>query len=455
MEIVVAALAAIGWGLTPPGVLNQTLANIVLMASATTVLFNANPLMRYDGYYVLADVLERPNLYTDSQRWLRGTLRRLFFGPDRAAGGAALGDTVRGVRRALTLFWRLTVCVGLVLGAAVMWKGAGVLLAVVGAAIWFGLPALRFARSVWQGAVQGRAEVRRFAIVSVLFVAGGALLLTFVPWPGATTAPAIVHYDPPAVMRAEADGFVEEVYVTDGQTVEAGEPLVRLRNRQLGVDVARLEGELAASKLRARGLRHRQKLAELEAELQEAASIEKKLAELREQLDSLVVRAPASGRVVSRSVGNLLGTHKQRGEELLEVGNEDSKLVHFYVAQDALPGLPRRTGGADRRGVARGVRGSVAGWIASIPVGPRSRRNRRSARPAGGVSSSGRTTNENRRGGNKPEHRMLKPHFTGTAELTAEQARDVLAGQRGIVSLVGSQQSLGEHPLRGSARVVA
>ena len=275
-------------------------------------------------------------------------------------------------------------------------------------------------------------------------------MLTSVPWPGATTAPAIVHYDPPAVVRAEADGFVEEVYVTDGQTVEAGEPLVRLRNRQLRVDVARLEGELAASKLRARGLRHKQKLAELQAELQEAASIEQEARRVA-GADRFAWWSgrPRPGRVVSRNVVNLLGTHKLRGEELLEVGNEDSKLVHFYVAQDAMPDFQGELGGPiDVKRCPPGTRlrcrlDRIDPRGTTIPVEPAV------CTPCGGSIVVRQNDEREQLGGDQSEHRLLKPHFTGTAELTAEQARECTRRATGYGLAGRKPPDVRGAPLRG------
>ena len=61
VKLVLAAVAALVWSVTGPGPLNQLCANVVLMASITTAIFNANPLMRFDGYYILSDLLEIPN----------------------------------------------------------------------------------------------------------------------------------------------------------------------------------------------------------------------------------------------------------------------------------------------------------------------------------------------------------------------------------------------------------
>src|SRR5690606_19585897 len=102
---------------------------------------NANPLMRFDGYYILADLLEIPNLASDGNRCVQQLSRRVFFGE------ATSEPQTLGARGWLTriygcaaLAWRLGICISLIATASVMWQGAGVALALFGAATWFGKP---------------------------------------------------------------------------------------------------------------------------------------------------------------------------------------------------------------------------------------------------------------------------------------------------------------------------
>ena len=62
VEIFIAAIAAFFWAQTGPGILHSLAYNIMFVASVSTVIFNVNPLMRFDGYYILSDLLEIPNL---------------------------------------------------------------------------------------------------------------------------------------------------------------------------------------------------------------------------------------------------------------------------------------------------------------------------------------------------------------------------------------------------------
>src|ERR1051325_568387 len=80
VELFLAAFALFTWLAVEPGALRTLCYNVILVAGVSTVLFNANPLLRYDGYYVLSDLIEIPNLYTRSRAWLSYATERWLFG---------------------------------------------------------------------------------------------------------------------------------------------------------------------------------------------------------------------------------------------------------------------------------------------------------------------------------------------------------------------------------------
>ncbi|MCA9065474.1 MAG: HlyD family efflux transporter periplasmic adaptor subunit, partial [Planctomycetaceae bacterium] len=71
IEVILSAAAIYVWWLTKPGLLNYLALNTFFVTTITTVIFNANPLMRFDGYYMMSDFLEIPNLRNKSDKLLR------------------------------------------------------------------------------------------------------------------------------------------------------------------------------------------------------------------------------------------------------------------------------------------------------------------------------------------------------------------------------------------------
>ncbi len=111
VEVFLAAIATFLWWFSIPGVFNTLCLNIMIVCSLNTLLINGNPLLRYDGYYVLADLLDVPNLGQQS-RWLLGRLLAGFFlgsdpPPDRGASQPESGSLgLWGRFRALRLVGR-------------------------------------------------------------------------------------------------------------------------------------------------------------------------------------------------------------------------------------------------------------------------------------------------------------------------------------------------------------
>ncbi|HEV7476543.1 MAG TPA: hypothetical protein VGO02_02265, partial [Burkholderiales bacterium] len=129
VELVAASIALFFWLEMEPGVPRAALFNVMLIAGVSTVLFNANPLLRFDGYYILADLLEIPNLRTRAQQQLSSYFQRRLFGLD-----LPLSDTSRRERVWLTLFavcsffYRISVTLAIAIFVASQYFFVGVLL---------------------------------------------------------------------------------------------------------------------------------------------------------------------------------------------------------------------------------------------------------------------------------------------------------------------------------------
>ncbi|MBY0586909.1 peptidase M50 [bacterium] len=82
VELILSSMFVWIWWYTEPGLLNTLSLSIIFVCSVSTVLFNANPLLRFDGYYILADLAEIPNLRERSNKYLGTVAGQLFLGED-------------------------------------------------------------------------------------------------------------------------------------------------------------------------------------------------------------------------------------------------------------------------------------------------------------------------------------------------------------------------------------
>ncbi len=428
-ELAVAAVAAIVWAHTGPGALNHICFQAALMASATTILFNANPLMRFDGYYILSDLLEIPNLYGLGQQSVNYYTRRFILGLSASLPRAnPLNKILVQIYGFGALVWRVLVCIGLLIAASALFEGAGVVLAWFAAALWVGLPVVRFVMYALQGKPGERPQWLRATAVCGGLVAAGAMFFLFVPWLGATTAPAIVEYEPLSVVRAESDAFIREVRVTGGQRVQPGDILLVLENRELQAEVAELALRIRETEIRIRLHQQRSELATQQAETAVLEMLKKQHAEKSEIAGRLTVRATAAGVVIGRRLAMREGSFVEKGAEILSIGDESRKRLRASVDQNDLQLFSSRTGGD----VYVDVPGHYTLTRTLTRVPPQA-----STQPphealcttAGGEIPVKQTGSES-----ESSVEFFEPRFTAFVDLTPTQARTMHAGQTGRIS---------------------
>ncbi|MCA9263995.1 MAG: hypothetical protein KDA60_09120, partial [Planctomycetales bacterium] len=258
VELIVALCAYFAWQHTDSELAGHLLYNVVLMASVMTLVFNVNPLMRFDGYYILADWLEIPNLYSEASLVVREHLTRLFWGRvPIARRRAGMTRSVLAVYGWSAVVWRIVVCASLSIVAGALWAGAGIVL--VGGALvgWLGMPAYLVMREVWRRWQEDRVSLVRAGGVLVLVGSTGWAMLLWTPNPLAITAPGVVEFEELKIVRSATPGFVDTIHVEDGEWVAAGTPLITLRNDEvtnrrrdleLEIEQARIQERIAVEK---------------------------------------------------------------------------------------------------------------------------------------------------------------------------------------------------------------
>ena len=132
VESIIAAFAALVWIGTPPGLVHDIAFNVVALASVITVLFNINPLMKYDGYYLFSDIIGVFNLQRRATRFLGSWVGHFVLGHERPQ------DNFTGTERLLyglygpaTFAYRIFLATGITMLVMMQWPSAGVFLAAI------------------------------------------------------------------------------------------------------------------------------------------------------------------------------------------------------------------------------------------------------------------------------------------------------------------------------------
>lgn len=313
VELFLAAVAFYVWLLVEPGIVSAVAFNIMLIGSISTVLFNGNPLLRYDGYYILADAVAIPNLASRANRYLGYLTQRYLLG----LSGVAAPNTARGERAWFILYglsafsYRL-----LVLALISLWLIQELFFAGVVLAVWTLTsqviePLLRHLSFLIS---HPRARQHRARVWSGIAGASlGTLLLLFaIPVPLGTVVEGVVWVPDNAVVRSGSEGFVQEVYAHSDEGVVAGQALLLLDDPALYAERRALQGklrELDAEYKRAR-VHDRVRAALLK---EDVAQSKARLERAEQRIRGLTVRSPVNGKLVLPSRDDLQGQFLRQG----------------------------------------------------------------------------------------------------------------------------------------------
>ena len=334
VEIFVAALATFVWVKTGSGILHNLAYNMMFIASVSTVLFNINPLLRFDGYYILSDVLDLPNLHTRATRHLRHLVEHYLFGVRQSLSPSeslkeSFWLSTFGV---LSGIYRVVVFTGIILFVADKFLLIGVLMALICVVSWGIVPLFRLFVYLTSNQRLARNRPRAIAasaamIVFVVFAVG------VIPFPNRFRAPGVVEAVQNVKVMNEVAGYVRTVNMLSGQLVAAQTPLLTLSNHELEFEI-----ESTAAQLEETNVMLRRSLFEETADLKplqkRLKAIESRMKDLEEQKESLVVRARKPGIWVSPEINNLIGSWLHRGQNFGEIVNIDSFMFTAVVSQD-------------------------------------------------------------------------------------------------------------------------
>jgi putative peptide zinc metalloprotease protein len=333
VEIFIAALALYVWVLAEQNTVRAIAFNIMLIAGMSTLVFNGNPLLRYDAYYILTDLAELPNLGQRSLAYWKYLVQRYVFRlKETEAGRATASEKAWFIfYGAASTVYRILVTVAIALFIAGEFFFIGVFLA-----LWavFAMAVLPLAKGIRTLYTQARAHGR--GRTAGMVAAGGVLMmfvLIFVlPVPLRTQAQGVIWLSEQSMVRAGGNGFLREFIVQPGTRVKRGDALVasfdpaldaqiRLTQAKIAELEAAYSAQYVADIVKAKSVR--------EQLLREQAALRRKL----EQAAELIVRSETEGEFMAPGWMDMHGRHYRKGELLGYVTDKTRPLARVVVAQ--------------------------------------------------------------------------------------------------------------------------
>lgn len=343
-ELFVASIIAFIWLNTHNGnypIVAQICYNAMLIASVSTVIFNANPLLRYDGYYILSDLLEIPNLQQKAKDYALGLIKRHIFGVKNPIPLPPIGQRVwLFIYSIASGIYRVFVGVMIILVVTNQVPVLGVLMALGGVITWLVVPIWKIAYYLMLEPELHRKRFRAVAFVGAV-AAAIVVLVGIIRFPAHFEATGMAEQDVDhrAILNAAQGGFVTDVLVKPGQVVGKGTPLLKLRDDQL---VANLETKIhdraaMLARLNSDMSNNPHMVGSDQEQLNYLAS---EIQLMQREQNQLTVAAPLEGEVIAGDLDELQGKYFHDGEPLgITVAKDNTIYIYAMLDQKdaALP----------------------------------------------------------------------------------------------------------------------
>jgi putative peptide zinc metalloprotease protein len=297
------------------------------------LLFNGNPLLRFDGYYIFSDLIEIPNLASRGNAYLFYLIQKHLFKIDSVDNPVTEPSEAKWLAgyAICSFIYRLAVSLGIALFLAAKMVIIGIAMAIWAMTAIAIVPIFKGIKFL---AVSPRLRGHRRHAIGVIgaITAAVAFLLFAIPVPYSTVAQGVIIVPDKAEVRAKTEGFITNVVAKSGALVAAGQPLITLDDPTLDARVSVLEAQLDETQQRLDGVRQ---IDRVQAEMFEdqVKHLSERLADFRRRQHDLTIVAEQAGRFVIADAQDRLGRFSKRGELLGYVISDSDLVVRTVVSQ--------------------------------------------------------------------------------------------------------------------------
>ncbi len=413
VEVFLASIAGIVWAKSGPGLTSDLAFNAMLVGSVSTLLFNLNPLLRFDGYFILTDLSGIPNLYQRSLKFLRYLAERYLFGLRRERSPAedkteAWVFAIYGVAGAIYRFFLFGSILFFVWDRFLL---LGVIMGSVCIVAWVLVPMGKLVNYLASGPKLHLQRSRAIAsVVGIALFLG--VVIRLLPLPHSVRVEGVLEAERASSVTVGSGGRIVSLLIEPGARIEEGQALVELEDPELQIAIQEIEAQLAEARARMRKALAEDPAAQtvLRGYL---SALEKRSEELEARQVALTVVAPHAGWWVAPTLEDSLGSWISRGSLIGDVVDTDS--FEFKV-QVPVSRVPEIVSAVDSPAV---VRLDGQPWT-RLKIGERSL-----------VAAAPESSEENRDGGANPDEPAPSFEFKGAIEESGDAT--LLHGLRGQI----------------------
>jgi putative peptide zinc metalloprotease protein len=431
-EVAIAAFAFWFWLAFAGTLPGHLAAQLAFVAGPATILINANPLLRLDGYFVLSDLTGISNLRMHGRDQLLAMVNRMFMGEPlpthHLSGWRRSFATLHAAASSIfQVFWMS----GLVFAVALWMRGLGIALAVIAILLWVVLPVAKWSYSFWNTVDRnGSFFPARRRLVSLY-----ATILLFLPLlftshsPLARRVPVVVTFQNEQLIRALGDATVRAIHVDAGQRVHTGMLLVEMEDLDLKLRRDDVAGQAEIAGKQSVAARQRGDHAMAESHHQRREKLRAQVAELDSQIAGLTVYASRDGQVIGIDLDRLQDSFVKSGTILFQIGDSSEKELLVAVPPSDVESYQRATLSSELALVR--LRGGKMIQVVPTPLAPRARLD--VPHPALSAAAGGPLAIESI--GDPPETKLIEPYMQSRTPLDPIASQQVHAGQIGTMTI--------------------
>lgn len=336
--LIIASIATLVWWAAAPGAARALAYRTMVLAGVTSVFVNGNPLMKFDAYYILSDVLGMPNLRSNSVLYAKQFFKRYVLGLD-VPGASILSreNAIKLVYGTASTLWIFYIMYRIVQGLLHRLPPLGIWILITTMYGLFFIPAVRIA--VWMSKRRGKKSEVSLSRIGTLSLAAAlaGYFLFFYDMGYAVSASCVIMPGRRHYVFAAVPGVLRETPFREGQDVRAGEVIARMENRALELRLNELSIVLKALRLQANQADSLGDFAGrdyLRDSLREMAETAK---EVEQEIEALTIHAPFNGMIVREIDRSQVGRYLKKGTPIFEFVGLERARVTVAVSENILP----------------------------------------------------------------------------------------------------------------------
>jgi putative peptide zinc metalloprotease protein len=334
VELFIAAIAAIVWANSGDGLLHVLAFNIMIIGSVSSLFFNGNPLLRFDSYFILSDILEIPNLYEKSkQQWFYLVEKYIFDIPFVHSPSDTKSEAFWLFAYGFgSFFYRLLVAFLIAVFVADQWFFIGVLVVILSLYMWILKPVYQFFVYMFTSYKLRRNRLRNMTI-SLAFFSIIFILVAVIPFSYSIKANGIVLSQNYNGVYLRSQGYLEQIVVKDGDYVKKGQVLAIFSNKEIQIEIEKIEASIKEANAHLTKARSNIQ-ADMVAVNKHITLLKDKLLFLKEKQKNLTIVSNSDGFFIYENFKNREKTWFSQGRKLGVIIPNDEVYFQAVVLQE-------------------------------------------------------------------------------------------------------------------------